>query len=167
MKAIVLFDTLFGNTERIASCLAAGLQETGIEAEYVNIKGVEVNRLVVYDLIVLGAPTQYLSASKPMKGLLERLKAVNLRGKYGFAFDTKFGYPLSGSAAKFIEKKLKGLGLEIIQPHSSAIVVGQKTAVKVGDAMLKEGIQDLFEKTGKELGVLLQERAQKTVGMKA
>ena len=96
MKGIVLFDTLFGNTERVASRLAAGLQETGIDAEYLNIKGVAPDRLIEYDLIALGAPTQYHSASKPMKDFLEQLKTVNLRGKYGSAFDTKFGYPLSG-----------------------------------------------------------------------
>ena len=167
MKGIVLFDTLFGNTERVASRLAAGLQETGIDAEYLNIKGVAPDRLIGYDLIVLGAPTQYHSASKPMKDFLEQLKTVNLRGKYGSAFDTKFGYPLSGSAAKFIEKKLKDLGLEIIHPRSSAIVIGQKAAVKVGDAMLKQGTEEIFEKVGKELGMLLQDRAGKTEGVAA
>ena len=161
MKAIVLFDTLFGNTERIASRLAAGLQATGIVAEDANIKGLEIERLVEYDLIALGAPTQYLTASKPMKDFLERLKAVNLRGKSAFAFDTRYGYPLSGSAAKFIEKKLKHLGLEIIRPRSSATVVQQKTAVKVGDSILKEGTEAAFEVVGKELGELLCERARK------
>ena len=60
-------------------------------------------------------------------------------GKYGFAFYTKYGYPLSESAAKFIEKKLKDLGFEIIHPCSSAIVVRQESAVKVGDSILKQG----------------------------
>jgi flavorubredoxin len=171
MKAIVLFDTLYGNTEKIANSLAKGLQEAGVETEYVNIKGIDVGRLSSYDLLVIGAPTQYISASKPTKNFLERLNTVNLKGKYGFAFDTKLDYPLSGSGAKFIEKKLKGLGLEIIRPRSSAIVVvGQKKKdhdKKIEDVMLKEGMDKLFEKVGKELGVLLKERAKKREGVTA
>jgi flavorubredoxin len=155
MKAIVLFDTLFGNTEKIAGSLARGLQEAGVEAEAVSIKSARIDRLAEYDLLALGAPTQYITASKLMKEFLERLKGLDLNGKCGFAFDTKLGSPLSGSAAKFIEKKLRELGLDIIKERSSAIVVGQKEG-KVGGAVLKEGVEDLFRQLGKELGTLLQ-----------
>ncbi len=161
IKAIVLFDTLFGNTKIIAGRLVVGLQETGIDAECVNIKSVKMDKLTDYDLLVLGAPTQYLSASKPMKEFLDRVKIVSLRGKYGFAFDTRYGYPLAGSAAKFIEKKLKHLGIEIIHPHSSAMVVQHKTAVKAGDALLKEGTEEVFENIGKEIGTFLQDKTRK------
>ena len=159
MKAIILFDTLFGNTEMIAQYLAKGLRQAGVESECVNISKVRTDELTEYDLLALGAPTQYLSASKPMKEFLDRLKTVNLKGKYGFAFDTKLGSFMSGSAAKVIEKKLKDMGLEIIKPRSSAIVVGRKEKkdqAKIGDAVLKEGMEEQFEKVGSELGQLLQ-----------
>jgi flavorubredoxin len=155
MKALVLFDTLFGNTEIIASRLARGLQEAGVEAEAVNIKMARVDTLAEYDLLALGAPTQYLTASKPLKEFLEKLKGLDLKSKRGFAFDTKLGSPLSGSAAKFIEKKLKELGLDIVRPRSSAIVIGQKEKDRVGSVVLKDGMEELFEQVGKELGMLL------------
>jgi flavorubredoxin len=164
MKAIILFNTLFGNTETIAQSLAKGLRRTGIESECVNIMIVKLDKLAEYDLLAFGAPTQYLSASKPMKQFLDRLKTVNLKGKYGFAFDTKLSSFMSGSAAKVIEKKLKDMGIEIIKPRSSAIVIGRKEKIdqaKVGDAVLKEGMEELFEKVGNELGQLLQEKARK------
>lgn len=164
MKAIVVFDTLFGNTEKIASRLAAGLQETGIEAKPVNIKEAKADRLAEYDLLILGAPTQYFTASKPLKEFLEQLKGQDLKGKRGFAFDTKLESCFSGSAAKFIEKKLEELGLDIIRPRSSAIVVGQKGKTdRVGEAVLKEGMEDLFKSIGKELGEVLQ-KTQTKVG---
>lgn len=156
MKALVLFDTLFGNTEIIASRLARGLQEAGVEAQAVNIKAARVDMLAEYDLLVLGAPTQYFTASKPLKEFLERLKGLDLKGRRGFAFDTRLGSPLSGSAAKFIEKKLQELGIDIIRSRESAIVIGQKEKDKIGKAVLKEGMDELFEQVGKELGALLQ-----------
>lgn len=42
-----------------------------------------------------------------MKEFLERLKGVDLKGRDGFAFDTRLESRFSGSTAKFIEKKLR------------------------------------------------------------
>ncbi len=156
MKALVLFDSLFGNTERIAGCLAEGLREAGVEARCASIQNANVSGLAGYDLLAIGAPTQYLTASKPMKEFLERLKGVDL-GAYGFAFDTKLDSPLSGSAAKFIEKKLQEAGLKIIRPRRSAMVAGQKGK----QVALKTGMEELFRLVGKEIGAVLEEMPQK------
>jgi flavorubredoxin len=163
MKAILLFDTVFGNTERIANSLARGLQDVGVDAECVSINNARVDKLSDYDLLALGAPTQYITASKPMKEFLDQLKDLDLKGKYGFAFDTKLDSILAGSAAKFIEKKLKASGVNIVRPRSSAIVIGRKEKekikkeqIKIGEAILKEGMEEQFETIGKELGDLLK-----------
>jgi menaquinone-dependent protoporphyrinogen IX oxidase len=50
MKAIVLFDTLFGNTERIANSLARGMQRSGIAAECVDIKMARLEELSEYTI---------------------------------------------------------------------------------------------------------------------
>src|SRR3972149_10726478 len=86
-----------------------------------------------------GTPTEELSQSKPMKEFLEKLKSRNLSGKYGFAFDTKLGWRFSGSAAKFIEKALNDLGLQVIAPRESAIVFTLKQRGSLPGARLKEG----------------------------
>lgn len=74
--------------------------------------------------------------------------AQNLRGKYGFAFDTRFRNRLAGSGAKFIEKKLTQLGLEIIRHRQSAIV-------KKTEGPLEGGEEQAFERTGFEIGTVL------------
>jgi flavorubredoxin len=167
MKAIVLFDTLYGNTEKIANSLAKGLQQTAIKAEYVNIKAIVdgkeviVDKLTEYDLLVLGAPTQYFTASKPLKEFLERMKHLNLKGKRGFAFDTKLDSRFSGSAAKFIEKNMQEVGIDIIRPRASAIIVCQKEeADRRGKDMLKQGEEEKFRNIGIQLGRTLAARAR-------
>lgn len=164
MKAIVLFDTIYGNTERIARLLAAGLQESGVEAESVNIKEAQTDALAGYDLLALGAPTQYFTASKPLKAFLERLKGIELKGKKGFAFDTRLDSRLSGSAAKFIEKRLQELGFIIIRPRASALVMCEKGA-RPEETILKEGMEERFESIGKELGALLKKTKQAGVAI--
>jgi flavodoxin len=152
LKACLIFDTRYGNTEKIAKSLEAGLHQAGVETVCVNAKDVTADgSLAQYDLICLGAPTEWHTASKPMKALLRNLKGIDLSGKYGFAFDTRFAAPLSGSAAKLIEKELKDRGILVIAPRESAIVAGAKG----GAMLLKEGEEERFKQVGSRIGSTL------------
>jgi flavorubredoxin len=155
-RAVVIFDSKFGNTEKIAKSLAGGLLRGGVEAAFINTRDLQLNSLTEYDLIVIGGPTQMFTASKPMKDFLLKLGEVQgLRGKSGFAFDTKFESRLAGSAAKFIEKTLEQLGMNIIRPRQSAIV--EKT-----EGPLQEGEMEAFERIGFEIGNVMR-KGEKTV----
>jgi menaquinone-dependent protoporphyrinogen IX oxidase len=162
MKAIVLFDTLFGNTEKIANSLTKGLRERGIEAECVNISAVKLEDLSRYDLLALGAPTRAFTAAKPMKDFLSRLESADLRGKLGFAFDTKIDNRLSGSAAKYIEKNLEAMGVGLVRPRSSAFIRGNGPSDKEGGTTLMPGMEDRFETIGREIGDSLKIGATST-----
>lgn len=146
-RAYVIFDTRFGNTEKIAKSFERGLREADIQTSCVNAKDIEADSLKQFDLICIGAPTEAFTASKPIKEFLEKLKNIDLSGKYGFAFDTKFDWPISGSAAKFIEKKLGNMGLQIITSRVSAIVKRKK-----GEPTLKEGEEERFREIGLRVG---------------
>jgi flavorubredoxin len=166
MKAIVLFDTLFGNTEKIANSLVKGLQDEGIGADCMSIITADIDKIVSYDFIALGAPTQFETASRPMKEFLERLKDLDLKSKYGFAFDTRLDDIMAGSAAEYIEKKLETYGLKILRPYKSATVIWQeeKSEGQEGSktqANLENRMETLFEETGREIGRLLQHKEKK------
>lgn len=121
-KAVVIFETRYGNTERIAKALTKGIRKSGMETTCYNMNDLQIGTFTECEFIAIGAPTQYRTASEPMKGFLEKVERVDLRGKYGFAFDTRVDSFWAGSAAEFIEKKLKSVGLQIVRPRSSAIV---------------------------------------------
>lgn len=157
MKACIVFDSRYGNMEKIARSFEAGLKEAGIQTFCVNVKEVIPQSLKEYDLIAVGGPTELTTASKPTKEFFEKLEGMDFGGKFGFAFDIKLGYPLTGSAAKFIEKKLMNLGLEIVTERASAIVIPQKK--KEGEGWvheeyypLKDGEERRFEEIGKQVG---------------
>jgi len=155
MRACVIFDTRYGNTEKIAKSFETGLKEAGIQTVCVNAKDVAVDSLKQYDLICVGAPTEGFTASKPMKEFLGKLKSIDLSGKYGFAFDTRLDWRLSGSAAKFIEKELNNLDLQIIAPRESAIVFASKERGAISGARLKEGEEKRFKQVGTQVGTAL------------
>jgi len=158
-NAAVIFDTRYGNTEKIAKFLETGLKQANITTVCIKTEYVTTDLLIECDLICIGSPTHFLTASKSMKNFLSKLKGINFSGKYGFAFDTKFDSCMSGSAAKFIEKELKKLGLQIIAPRESAIVFGMRE--KEGGARLKEGEESRFEQIGLRLGTWRIQNCQK------
>jgi flavorubredoxin len=149
VKALVVYDSVYGNTERIAKALAVGLESGGVDVDIVKVDAVKFNELAKVDLLCVGSPVHAWSASKPMKEFLERLKSVEgLNGKKAFAFDTKRAQALAGSAGGKIEKKLKDLGMTIAMPSKSAIVKGR-------EGPLEESAEGTFKQIGSELAKML------------
>ena len=145
-KAMVIYDSKFGNTEKIANALAEGMKSNGLAADCTRIDNVDPAKLVEYDILAIGAPTHAFGISIPMKDFLKRLENVNLRGKKGFAFDTRIGNLLAGSAAKGIEKKLEALQVTIIRPRTSA-----KIKATEGRTVLEENAEQEFKQIGSEI----------------
>jgi flavorubredoxin len=145
VKALVVYDSVYGNTEKVAKALATGLESNGVDVELVKVDAVKFDELGEVDLLCVGGPVHAWSASKPVKEFLERLKSVEgLSGNKAFAFDTKLKSRLAGSAGGKIERKLKNLGLTIAKPSESAIVKGK-------EGPLEESAEGTFKQIGAEL----------------
>ena len=149
-KAIIIYDTKFGNTEKIASSLAHGMKKQEVKVDCVKVDEVDVDNLVDYDLLAVGGPTHKAGMSEPMKGFLEELQTVDISGKKGFCFDTRMHSRFNrfdlNSAAKRIEKKMK---VTMIESRKSAIAEGR-------EGPLENGVQNTFEKLGEEIAKLIQ-----------
>lgn len=152
-KAIVVYDTRFGNTEEIARALALGVEKQGVEVDCVKVDEVDIDGLVEYDLLAIGGPTHMAGISQPMKEFLEEVKTVDIRGKKGFCFDTRNQSRLNrfdlNSAARRIEKKMKRMKVKMIKPRESAIVEGR-------EGPLEKRALETFEKLGEEIAELIQ-----------
>jgi flavorubredoxin len=148
-KALVVYHSMFGNTEKIAKALAAGLGSGGVDVDVVKVDAVKFDELGEIDLLIVGSPVHAWSASKPVKEFLEHLKSVEgLAHKKAFAFDTKIKSRLAGSAGGKIENKLKDIGLIIAKHSASAIVEGR-------EGPLEEGAEETFKQIGAELAKML------------
>jgi flavorubredoxin len=145
---LVVYDSVYGNTERLAKALAAGLENGGVEVKIVKVDLVKSDELGNVDLLCVGSPTQAWNASKPIQEFLERLKTEGLTGKKAFAFDTKMKSRLAGDAGGKIERKLKDAGLNIAKHSESAIVIGR-------EGPLEENAEERFKQIGVELAKIL------------
>ena len=145
-KAMIVYYSKFGNTERIAKALGEGMKKGGLSFDIASTENVDPAKLIEYDILALGAPTHAFGIAMPMKDFLKKLESEPMQGKKGFAFDTGFGKMLAGSAAKGIEKKLMELQVTIIRPRATA-----KIKTVEGKTVLTENAEKEFEQIGEEI----------------
>lgn len=129
MKALVVYESLFGNTEQVAQAITDGLSA---HAEVELLEVTEAREVVTepLDLVVIGGPTHALSMTKPSTreeavalgashgsttyGLREWIEHLHEGRHSGLVatFDTRVSKVrhLPGSAAKGAAKILRGLG---------------------------------------------------------
>ena len=99
MKAVVIYDSVYGNTEKIAQAIGAGLAG---DAKVVRVGDVNASDLQAFDLLIVGSPVHGGRATPAIDALLQQLPAHSLEGKRVAAFDTRF------------ESEEQGIGLRIL-----------------------------------------------------
>jgi flavodoxin len=115
-KALVVYDSVFGNTEKVARAIGDALG-----ARVLRVTAVEPGKFEGIELLIVGSPTRAFSPTKGTKAFLKRIPAGGLEGVAVAAFDTRmdpkdvgsgiytlfarlFGYA-AGPIAKRLQKK--------------------------------------------------------------
>lgn len=131
MRAMVVYDSVYGNTERVAhavgEAVARGLGPSE-EIETHRVTDVDPRRLGDLDILIVGAPTHAFRPSRATREFLKRIPAGGLAGVRVAAFDTRisaddmdvpifpFLVKLFGYAAKPIADGLKRKGGDLALP---------------------------------------------------
>jgi hypothetical protein len=145
MRALVVYESMFGNTHLVAEAVAAGI---GADTEAVSLHDVDAARVVAADLVVVGGPTHVHGLSRVStrkaaaetaaqpdsgvtmdpdaegEGLREWLDALPALDVMAAAFDTRMPPPpaITGRASKGIAKRLRHHGVDLVAPPESFIV---------------------------------------------
>jgi flavorubredoxin len=106
-KALIVYATRTGETEKIADLIAEGIRFSGHEAEIKKVTDVKKeDDLKGFDAVVLGSPTYHGEMVQGMKTLLFMAEKAALNGKVGGAFGA-FGW--SGEAPDRIFDTMKNI----------------------------------------------------------
>jgi flavodoxin len=132
MKALVVYDSVFGNTKKVAQVIAAGLG-TGEDIRLANINTITPQDTMALDLLIVGSPTHRWHPTEAIKAFLGSLQPSLLSGVRAAAFDTEYRSRLSGSAAKKIEKALRRQGCSIVAPALRLFVTGREGPLAEGE----------------------------------
>ena len=148
MKAVVIYESMYGNTHKVANAIAEGLRWHG-EAVVVPFGDADASLLSDADLVVVGGPTHahgmshaatrkgaVEAAEKPgseleldagadtQRGLREWIASLDQVPTNAATFDTRLDYSiaLTGRASKGIARKLRRHGATLIAEPKSFFV---------------------------------------------
>jgi flavorubredoxin len=106
-KALIIYTTRTGNTQRIAEGIAEGIRFEGVEAETADVSTIKKETdLTGYDGYIFGSPTYHGDLLQPMKTFLFLAEKAGLEEKVGGAFGA-FGW--SGEALDRIYGTMKNI----------------------------------------------------------
>jgi menaquinone-dependent protoporphyrinogen IX oxidase len=156
MKTLVVYDSSYGNTKKIAEAISETLKESGIEVDTFYVKDVKKPSAKDYNFLVLGSPTKFGTMSFAVKGFLGKVKSEEWMNKPFAAFDTENPENIERarienkewSAAEKIAAKLKDKQMNQLLPVLKAVVLGWKGPLQEGEI---ERAKDYARKLAVEL----------------
>jgi flavodoxin len=143
MKAIVVYDSVFGNTQRVAEAIASSLR-THSQVELLRPSDQTLDRLAGVDLIVVGSPTRGFRPTDAITDLLRRIPSKTLKEAQVAAFDTRFKADelksattrfvvKTGGCAKRIAQQLQKAGGALVAPPEGFYVEDVEGPLKAGE----------------------------------
>ncbi len=101
MKTLIVYDSKFGNTEKIAGAIGQAITQLG-EVEVVRAGEANASELSSIDFLIVGSPTHAGGATRAIKEFLRKIPANALENVRVASFDTRFS------------AKDKGIGTRIV-----------------------------------------------------
>lgn len=135
MKALIVYDSFYGNTEKIAKAIASALTPSG-EVKVLRAGEANTSDLASLDLLIVGSPTQGGRPTPAIKETLNKIPANALKNVSVASFDTRFSTRLVGIfgyAAGKIAGSLKTKGGTLILPPEAFFVKSKEGPLKEGE----------------------------------
>jgi flavodoxin len=144
MKALVVYDSVFGNTEKVALEMGQALSARA-EVQTVRVGDVRPEHVSGIDALIVGSPTRAFSPTPAIKAWLRGLPSGSLDGFRVAAFDTRvdlkdvdsailtFMVRIFGYAAEPIGKRLVRKGGEVAMPPEGFYVGGTEGPLNEGE----------------------------------
>ena len=143
MKALVIYDSVFGNTEKVAQAIGKAL-EAQAEVSVLKVGDVPPEFWTGLDALIVGSPTRAFTATPATKTLLSGIPRQGLKGVRVAAFDTrveveeapgilKVMVKLFGYAAEPLAAKLRKKGGQEALPPAGFIVGGTEGPLGEGE----------------------------------
>ncbi|MFH1737372.1 MAG: flavodoxin domain-containing protein [bacterium] len=116
-KALVVYDSMWHSTERMAKAVIDGLLLEGLTVHPFDLKVNNADDIMTEVLdskaVVFGSPTLNNGVMPPMAAMLSYMKGLRPTGKIGAAFGS---YGWSGEAVRLINQAMEEMKFDIIDP---------------------------------------------------
>ena len=145
MRAMVVYDSAFGNTEKVAQAIGQALGSPQ-DAEVVRVGNVSPGQMAGLKLLIVGSPTQKFRPLGTIAGFLKGIPSGELKGVKVAAFDTRmtesnvekvrilaFFVKIFGYAAKPIADRLVKKGGDLAAPPGGFYVADTEGPLLEGE----------------------------------
>jgi len=135
MKALIVYDSIYGNTEKIARAVAEAITPSA-EVKVLQAGEANPSELESTDLLIVGSPTHAGRPTPPIQDFLNKVPKLSSQGINIAAFDTRSQTKLVmvfGYAAGRIARNLKGKGGNLIASPEGFLVTSTKGPLKEGE----------------------------------
>jgi flavorubredoxin len=145
-KAVVVYDTMWHSTEKMANAVVSGINREGVSAKPLHLRKTHRSEIMVdvFDAkaVVVGSPTLNNQLFPSLADFLTYMKGLKPLNKIGAAFGS---YGWSGEAVKMINKELEAMKFDIVDPGLRVQYVPDKDALencyelgrKIGKAVME------------------------------
>ena len=130
-KAVVVFDTMWGSTDKMARAIADGLTSGGVEVKLLKLRATDntdvVTEILDAKVVVVGSPTLNNQMFPSLGSFLTYISGLKPKGKiWGF-----FGsYGWGGGAVRDMTEMAKKAGFEVYEPSIEVKYVPDKEDLK-------------------------------------
>ncbi len=116
-KAVIVYETMWGATEKMARSIARGLMDSGLEVKIFDVNNADrteiIKEMLDSGIFILGSSTHDNSMLPTMAGFLEFLRGLSPKNRIACSFGS-FGW--AGGAVRDIEKIISSIGIPLARP---------------------------------------------------
>lgn len=131
----VVYDTMWGSTERLAKTIAEAMTAAGIPAKLFDLRETHISDIMTdvltCEYLAVGSPTLNLQMMPSVEGFLGYFRGLSPRRHKAFAFGS---YGWGGQSVPLVEKSLEAAGCSIVLP-----------AIKAMDVPSEEQLEKIYE----------------------
>lgn len=113
-RAVIVYDTMWHSTEKMAYAIASGLEEVGVPSRLMSLKqnhhSTVMTELADCGAVIVGSPTHNNGIMPFMGGMLTYMQGLRPLNRIGAAFGS---YGWSGESPKILHKWLADMGMEM------------------------------------------------------
>ena len=135
MKTLIVYDSVYGNTEKIAKAVAEAIAPSG-EAKVLRVGEANPSELESFDLLIVGSPTHAGRPTPAVQDFLNKVTEQSLKDIKAAAFDTRVTSKFAkifGNAAGRMGGHLTKKGGVLIASPEGFFVTGREGPLKEGE----------------------------------